>query len=69
MDPCIPKKWTEYSINYKYLDTSYEIKVSNPNGVSKGVKQLIVNGKVINDNVFNLINDGKVHKVEVIMGK
>ena len=30
---------------------------------------MIINGKTINENVFNLINDGKTHKVEVIMGK
>ena len=69
MDPCIPKKWTEYSINYLYLDTPYEIVVQNPEGVNKGVKKLVIDKKESKGNVINLVNDGKTHKVEVILGK
>lgn len=69
MNPCIPKKWTEYNINYKYLDTSYEIKVKNPESVNMGVKKIIINGKSIIGNNIELINDGNVHKIEVLMGR
>jgi cyclic beta-1,2-glucan synthetase len=69
MNPCIPKKWTEYSINYKYLDTSYEIKVMNPESVNTGVKNIIINGESITGNNIELINDGKEHKIEVFMGR
>lgn len=69
MDPCIPKKWSEYSINYIYLDTTYEIQVRNPEGVNKGVKKLIIDGIEASGNTINIVNDGAVHKIEVLMGR
>lgn len=29
LDPCITKKWPEYTIRYKYIDAIYNIKVKN----------------------------------------
>ena len=69
IDPCIPKKWNEYSISYKYLNTNFEIRVKNPDGVNKGIRKVFENGRDLKDNVINLVNDGKLHKIEVIMGK
>lgn len=69
VDPCIPKKWAEYSIKYKYLDTFYEIVVKNPEGVNKGVKKVSVDGNVSEDKVIHVVNDGIAHHVEVYMGK
>jgi len=68
MDPCIPEKWTSYSIRYQYMETTYEIHVSNPNGLSKGVEQVSVDGENLKMPVISLINDGQIHQVEVLMG-
>ncbi|KNZ41694.1 glycosyl transferase [Acetobacterium bakii] len=68
MDPCIPHKWKEYQMSYNYMGTKYEIKVYNPEGLSKGVKKISVDGKISMGNVINLIDDGKSHEVEVLMG-
>jgi cellobiose phosphorylase len=68
MDPCIPKKWKEYDIKYNYHGTTYEIKVENPDGVSKGVKKISIDGIISTRNLVNLEDDKKHHYVEVFMG-
>ncbi len=67
-DPSIPEKWKEYSISYKYMQTAYEIKVSNPNGISKGVRHVYVDGELQANKIINLVNDRLIHQVEVLMG-
>ncbi|HWQ88843.1 MAG TPA: glycosyl transferase, partial [Desulfitobacteriaceae bacterium] len=61
MNPCIPKKWTEYSIEYQYINTMYSIKIKNPERINKGVKYISVDGKIYNENVIPLVNDRKNH--------
>jgi len=68
MEPCIPCRWTEYDIQYRYLDTVYDIKVKNPEGVSKGVRSIRVDGILSAGNRFELVNDGIRHEAEVLMG-
>lgn len=68
IDPCIPKDWKEYSIKRNFKNAVYDIKVSNPNGVCKGVKSLVVDGKQVNGNIVPSFADNKTHVVEVIMG-
>ena len=68
MDPCIPQKWTEYAIKYKFIDTVYNIRVDNPQGLNKGVKSISLDGKVSEGNRIPLVNDGKSHEVLVLMG-
>jgi cellobiose phosphorylase len=58
MDPCTPKNWPGYTIRYKYMDTTYNINVRNPKGLSKAREGTVI----------ELVNDGKVHDVEVVMG-
>ncbi|CZQ86184.1 glycosyl hydrolase 94 [Trichococcus palustris] len=69
LDPCIPQKWPEYTIRYKYFDSIYNIKVKNPEGVNKGVKTIGEGRETREGNVLELVNDGKVHDIEVLMGK
>ena len=68
IDPCIPKQWPAFRILYKYLGTLYQIRVSNPKRVSKGVSKVFVDGNIIARNAINLDDDGATHDVEIIMG-
>jgi len=68
IDPCIPSGWTSYTIRYKYGNTEYEIRVSNPNRVNTGVKQVIVDGVHGGNNTIVLKDDGNKHIVDIIMG-
>jgi len=67
IDPCVPKAWKEFSISRKFRGAMYDISVKNPQGVSKGVKSVKINGKEIKGNVLPIL-PGKRHKVEVVMG-
>jgi len=67
MDPCIPKKWKGFTIDYSYGSSNYKIEVKNPQAVSRGVRKIVIDGKKINNSI-PLIDDGKKHKVEVVMG-
>jgi len=68
INPCIPKSWDGFSATRKFRGSTYEIEVSNPNHVSKGVVSMIVDGNKIEGNIAPIFNDGKVHTVKVIMG-
>ncbi len=68
VDPCIPKDWEGYRVVRKFRGAIYEIVVKNPNHVSKGVKEIWVDGKRIEGKILPVFGDGKVHRVDVIMG-
>lgn len=68
IDPCIPTSWEGYKITRKFRNAIFEITISNPEHVSKGVKKLVVDGKEIGGNIIPVFNDGKTHQVEVVMG-
>jgi len=68
IDPCIPKKWDGFKMQRKFRDATYQLEIKNPDHVSKGVKQIIVNGETLSSNVIPLLEKGKNHIVEIIMG-
>ena len=68
VNPCLPADIKGYSINRIFRDAEYSIKVTNPSGVQKGVKKLIVNGKEIAGNIVPMQPKGSKNVVEVIMG-
>ena len=65
-NPCIPKNWKEYSIRYKYENSIYNIKITNPNGKQTGVTKVLLDGKEI-ENCIKLDGTGKIFNVEVEM--
>ena len=68
IDPCIPKNLKQFSVYRKFRGTTYHIEVTNPDGVSKGVKEILVDGNVITGNIISPIkNKGEV-SVKVILG-
>ena len=52
----------------KFRGANYQLEITNPEHVSKGVQQIIVNGETLNSNIIPLLEKGKNHKVEIIMG-
>jgi len=68
IDPCIPKGWGNFKVFRKFRGVNYHINVSNPNGVSKGVLRIIVDGEQIQGNSIPLLSPEKDHYVEVTMG-
>ena len=68
IDPCIPKAWKGFRVQRKFRNAVYDIHVTNPSRVSKGVKQVKVDGQPIAGALLPDFRDGKTHKVEVRMG-
>jgi cellobiose phosphorylase len=67
IDPAIPTDWDGYSVSRFFRGATYNIKIENPNHVSKGVKSLTVDGKAINGNVIPDCKEG-THEVLVTLG-
>lgn len=66
-NPSISSEWKEYSIKYKFGESIYNIKIENPNQSTSGVKQVSLNGVVLEDKKIKLQNNGSVNEVVVIM--
>jgi cellobiose phosphorylase len=67
VDPSIPHEWDGFTASRQYRGATYDITVSNPDHVCKGIKSVTVDGKAIDGNVLPTFADG-THKVEVVMG-
>jgi len=68
VNPCIPAQWDGFDITRKFRGATYQIKVINPNHVSKGVKKVTIDGALFESNVLPILNDGKTHSVVVELG-
>lgn len=68
IDPCIPADWISYSVVREYRGTTYSINVTNPDGVSKGVRLVKVNSVAIKGNVIHPDGLNGSVSVEVVMG-
>ncbi|HEX3030683.1 MAG TPA: hypothetical protein VHS59_00340 [Bacillota bacterium] len=68
IDPCIPRDWGGFEVHYRLPGSLYRIVVQNPDRVNTGVKKVLLNGQEAGSGVINLVDDGKEHIVQVIMG-
>ena len=68
LNPCIPRDWREFEINYRHHKTSYNIRVENPHSVCRGVASLVIDGEIQATPEIQLSNDGQLHRVSLILG-
>ena len=69
IDPCIPRNWPGYSIEFRYHSATYKIKVENPSGVARGVALTELDGKVLAGSAnIPLADDGATHNIRVVLG-
>jgi len=67
IEPSAPRSWGGYSISYTYKSTIYEINIKNPPGSGEGTKKISLDGKLMEDNMVPLLDDGIKHNVEVTL--
>lgn len=73
LNPSVPPDWTDFSLSYTLPgdETTYRIRVSNPDGRTSGVRRGRIDGRdvdVQNGTLRFLIEcDGKTHEVDVEM--
>ncbi len=70
VDPCIPRAWPHYEIDFRYHTARYEIVVENPQGVSRGVAVAELDGQVLAGGgaAIPLVDDGATHQVRIVLG-
>lgn len=68
VDPCIPKDWDGFKMQRKFRGVTYLLDIKNPDHVSKGVKEIIIDGEKLDSKLIPLLEKGKDYKVEIIMG-
>jgi cyclic beta-1,2-glucan synthetase len=68
IDPCIPGDWPGFRITYRFGRTPYLVRIENPEGVNRGVRQIMLDGISLTDNRIPLIDDGSQHEIRVLMG-
>ena len=68
IDPCIPKEWDGFSIQRVFRGVQYHIEISNPDHISKGIKQILVDGEAMEGNSLPIFEKDSIHQVKVIMG-
>lgn len=75
VDPCIPKTWKGFTVRRNFRGAEYSIEVHNPDRVSSGIKEIRLNGKILEypDSVCTKVipvqEAGSANRVEVILGK
>ena len=58
IDPCIPRAWKGFEIAFRYHGSRYEITVENPRGVSRGIAQIEVDGRILGSGSTSLPLNG-----------
>ncbi|MGC8771301.1 MAG: GH36-type glycosyl hydrolase domain-containing protein [Brevinematia bacterium] len=69
IDPCVPSSWKEFKIERNFRGKKLNIIVKNPEGIEKGVKFIVINGKEIKGNFIPISEMKDVNEVIVTMGK
>ena len=67
INPCIPKNWDGFEIDYRMEQAVYHIQIKNPDSLNCGVSYIAVDGKPCLGGFIILERSG-FHRVEVIMG-
>ena len=68
VDPCVPSSWDRFEVTRRIRGASYRIVVENPQGVSRGVASITVDGKALDGGVIPYCGGGE-HLVEITMGE
>jgi cyclic beta-1,2-glucan synthetase len=70
IDPCIPRGWRGFEIEYRRAQATVRIAVENPMGVARGVASIELDGSPIADIATGvpLPDDGADHDIRVVLG-
>ncbi len=68
IDPCIPAAWDGFHVRREFRAAIYDITVSNPRHVCKGVALIVADGQQIDGCVVPILEAGKRHRVKVTLG-
>lgn len=69
IDPCIPRNWAGFEMDYRFGESLYRIVVVNPEGVCRGVAQTLLDDDLVPANEIELKDDRSDHRLEVRLGE
>ena len=68
INPCVPKGFGDFKVTRQYRNTLYHIEVTNPSDVEKGIKEMSVDGVLIDGNIIPYDGTKSEVMVRVVMG-
>ena len=68
VDPTIPNDWPRFELTYRHGGATYPIVVENPDGVSRGVRRVELDGSRLPSADIPFTDDGGQHHVRVELG-
>lgn len=69
VNPCIPRHWPGFSVEFRYHSAVYKIRVENPSSVTHGVALTRIDGRLFaNLATIPLADDHAQHNVLVVLG-
>jgi cyclic beta-1,2-glucan synthetase len=69
LNPCIPLAWPGFTITLRFGETRYEIAVENPQGRSRGIAEVELDGVATDAGRIPIVADGRVHRVRAVLGE
>jgi cyclic beta-1,2-glucan synthetase len=70
IDPCIPRSWPRFEIAFRYRSARYTLVVENPQGLSRAVSSVTVDGADLSvGGPLKLADDGATHSIRVVLGQ
>ena len=67
INPCIPRHWPGFKVDYRFGNTHYKISVENPHNINQGIREVLLDGVVISRGLIPLVDDGQPHEVRVLL--
>jgi cyclic beta-1,2-glucan synthetase len=68
IQPCIPRDWPGFEVDYRFGAALYHLRVSNPHRICSGVQSIDLDGSALDGTGVPLTDDGQEHELRVIMG-
>jgi cellobiose phosphorylase len=69
--PCLPAHWPQAEVTYRHRSTRYEILIDNAARAGHGIARVELDDAAIPAGLecIQLVDDGNVHQVRVVLGK
>ena len=68
VEPCVPAAWPGFGITWRVGRTTYEIQVTNPDRVCRGVARAELDGVAVDSKAIPIVDDGGFHRVRIVLG-
>ncbi|MGA7689468.1 MAG: glycosyl hydrolase family 65 protein [Jiangellales bacterium] len=68
IDPCIPTSWDGFEVTRRFRGSTFHITVTNPDGVSTGVRAVTMDGAVVEGTTLQVPSTPSHVEVEVVLG-